>query len=487
MVITEKIILNSIYKLILEIFKILIPIITLPYIYRKFSPDIMGNIVYSQTIIDYCVIFSGFGVYSYGLREMSKIRGKKEEMNVLFSNLTLISFISTILTSFIYLIYIFLNKDILLKNLMLINLIQLCVYFLNFEWVNEVFEEYKFISLKSILLKGINLILIIILIKNTNDFYIYLLLINFFIVFNNIVSYIYVYHYKKYIKFSLKKIEILKHIKSLFYIICIYNIDALYVIFDKILLGTYNDNLEELAYYNLGHRITMIIKTLLDSLILVSIAQLSEYLGKGLIKKYESLINEIFSYLSFFAIPIIIGMITLNKEILYLIGGKNYIVSSNIFIIFCFRIYILLIERILTYQVLYLNKKEKIAIKILFILGMGGVILKTILIKLEVYSAVYAILITTILEILIIFFNYQYIKKELKYSIEIMDKNCIKYILSSLSFFICYKIIERINNNIYVIVVGVIFLSIGTYIFILYFLMKDLKLRLILKKIFWRK
>lgn len=367
MVITKKIFINSIYKLILELFKILIPIITLPYVYRKFSPEIMGNIVFSQTIVDYCIIFSGFGVYSYGLREISKIRKKQKEISILFSSLTVFSFFTTFIVSIIYCISIFLGKDILLKNLMLINLIQVLIYFLNFEWINEAFEEYKFISLKSILLKLINFIFILILIKTSEDFYKYLFLINFFILFNNLVSFLYIFYYKKYIKFTLKNLEIKKHIVPLLYIVCIYNVDALYIIFDKFLLGVYKKNVEELAYYNLGHRITIIIKTLLDSLMLVSVAQLSEYLGKNYIKEYQNLINNILEYIYFFSIPIVVGMIILNKEILYLMGGENYLRASGIFVIFCFRIFILLLERILTYQVLYLNKREKIAIKFLLV------------------------------------------------------------------------------------------------------------------------
>ena len=117
---------NIIYKFSLEVLRIFIPIISVPYIYRIFKPDIMGNIEFSQSITGYFFIFAGFGVYSYGLREISYVRNDEKKRNKLFTELFLISTISSILITIIYLLYIYFEFDnILLKKILLINSIQL--------------------------------------------------------------------------------------------------------------------------------------------------------------------------------------------------------------------------------------------------------------------------------------------------------------------------------------------------------------------------
>jgi len=73
---------NVIYRFILETLRVLIPIITVPYIYRLFNPEIMGNIEFSQSISGYALIFSGFGVYTYGLREISRVRDDKNKKEI---------------------------------------------------------------------------------------------------------------------------------------------------------------------------------------------------------------------------------------------------------------------------------------------------------------------------------------------------------------------------------------------------------------------
>ena len=61
----QKILKNFIYKSLIDILKIIIPIITIPYVYRIFSPEIMGKIEFSLSITSYFFIFVGFGVGKY--------------------------------------------------------------------------------------------------------------------------------------------------------------------------------------------------------------------------------------------------------------------------------------------------------------------------------------------------------------------------------------------------------------------------------------
>lgn len=55
----NSIVKNIIFKFSLEILRIIIPIISVPYIYRIFKPEIMGQIEFSQSIVGYFFIFAG--------------------------------------------------------------------------------------------------------------------------------------------------------------------------------------------------------------------------------------------------------------------------------------------------------------------------------------------------------------------------------------------------------------------------------------------
>ena len=103
----QKILKNFIYKSLIDILKIIIPIITIPYVYRIFSPEIMGKIEFSLSITSYFFIFVGFGVGKYGLREISKVRDNLDERNKIFSELFIIVFFSVFFSFLFYMIYIY--------------------------------------------------------------------------------------------------------------------------------------------------------------------------------------------------------------------------------------------------------------------------------------------------------------------------------------------------------------------------------------------
>lgn len=78
---------NTIYKSILSIVNIVVPIIIGPYIMRLLDVDLYG--MYNRVFADFQMFlaFAGFGVYTLGVREISKIRDDKEKVSKLFTNL----------------------------------------------------------------------------------------------------------------------------------------------------------------------------------------------------------------------------------------------------------------------------------------------------------------------------------------------------------------------------------------------------------------
>ena len=63
---------NTIYKSILSIVNIVVPIIIGPYIMRLLDVDLYG--MYNRVFADFQMFlaFAGFGVYTLGVREISK-------------------------------------------------------------------------------------------------------------------------------------------------------------------------------------------------------------------------------------------------------------------------------------------------------------------------------------------------------------------------------------------------------------------------------
>lgn len=478
---TNLILKNIIYKFSLEVLRIFIPIISIPYIYRIFKPEIMGNIEFSQSISGYFFIFAGFGVYTYGLREISRVRNNEKKRNKLFTELFLISTISSICVTIVYLSYVYFkfNNDILLKNMLLINSIHLISYIFYIEWINEAFENYKFISQKTIIVKLLNLICIFFFIRISDDYYKYLFLVNIFYFINNFISFIYI---RRYIKFDFENLEIKKYLFPLGMILLISNINILYTQLDKIALGFYSENLEEVAYYGVAQKVMSVLMVIIMSIITVTMPRLSFYLGQNQKNEYENMFNKIFPFIYLLLFPIGIGIIILSKEISIFFGGVDYLPAQAVVTVFGIRIIIVTIESLLSNHVIFLNQKEKVMAVILGICGILNFIMKYLLIKFNFFNAASAIFTTMVAEIFIITLDYLYIKKYLKLNLEVFRIKNLKYLLFSLLFFPIGNILRNFEFHYMIYSIITFTLCAGVY-FILLLFTKDRCVKEILEKI----
>ena len=100
---------NTIYKSMLSFVNIVVPLLIGPYIVKLLDVELYG--IYNTVFAEFQVflVFASFGLYTYGVREISKIRDDKEKVSKLFSNLFVISIISNLLVCIIYFIYAFLT------------------------------------------------------------------------------------------------------------------------------------------------------------------------------------------------------------------------------------------------------------------------------------------------------------------------------------------------------------------------------------------
>ena len=140
---------NTIYKAILSFVNIVIPLLVGPYVVKLLDVDLYGiyNTVYAEFQV--FLIFASFGLYTFGMREISKIRDDKKKVSELFSNLFLLSIISNTIVCLVYLLYAFFTSSGTALLLYCIMTIQIVGNIFYIEFVNEALENYKFITIKA--------------------------------------------------------------------------------------------------------------------------------------------------------------------------------------------------------------------------------------------------------------------------------------------------------------------------------------------------
>lgn len=470
---------NFIYKLLLNIFNIVIPILVGPYAYRTLGPDSMKVVGFAESLSGWFLALGSFGVYQYGLREVSRIRENKEKLYALFNNFFAISLITNLISIVLYFLFVFVNHSGTANySVFLIYAIILFGNIFYIEWVNEALENYNFITIKTIIIRCIYIICLFTFVKSSENINQYTLLVVLYSFFNNLVSFLYV---KKHIPLSFKNLTIKKHIKPLFYIFLFANGTLLFTTLDRYMLGEFLND-ASLSFYAISQIITYIITSMTLSIVYVTVPRLSNYLGHESEDNYLSLLDKVCQSYMAFLFPASIGMFLLSKEIILIYGGIDYAPAIAVLKIFSIYMIFLGLESILSNQVIYIKRKEKVLTTFVIICGTLNLILNSTLLKLNYFTPVSAIATTAFSTFVLVTLEYLYIRKVLKIHIKLLEFKKIKYLLISLLFIPITYLIKSAVSGFIKTTILVVLVNAALY-FVILFITKDTVLMYLLEKL----
>ena len=79
-----KVIKNYLYNASYQIFILLVPLITTPYLARVLGPTGVGINSYTNSVIQYFILFGSIGVNLYGNRQIAFVRDDSKELSKTF-------------------------------------------------------------------------------------------------------------------------------------------------------------------------------------------------------------------------------------------------------------------------------------------------------------------------------------------------------------------------------------------------------------------
>ena len=260
---------NAIFKTILNLFNIALPIIITPIVLGAIKETYNGYISVGETCNTIFMTFACFGVSQYGLREISRVRNDEEKLNKTITSLFVITTTTTLLTTIAYTAYIIFKYNgkapfytcLIMGGNVLFNIFYV-------EWINEALENYDFIAIKTMVTRIIYSVLVIFCVKDESNYLLYLYILVGFNFINNILSFIYI---RKRTKFDFRDVEIKRHLKPMFQTLILSNTYLLYTQLDRVMIDNYIGSTET-GFYAISFKIMNIIDILIFTIIQVSMA-----------------------------------------------------------------------------------------------------------------------------------------------------------------------------------------------------------------------
>lgn len=364
---------------------IIFPMITFPYAARVLLPEGIGTINFFSSIINYIVLLTNLGIPLYAVKEVAKFQNDKILRD---KNTVEIIILSTILCLFGYIIVWVLAELVpdIHKQSTLFFVLSLTIIFntIGVNWFYQGVEDFKFITIRSIVIRTIGTLCLFLFVKTSSDLLIYGLITVGSTVGNNFINFI---HLKKYIDWKVIKyhdLQILRHVNPALHIFILNLITSLYIHLNSIMLGFMQGD-EEVGYFTAGTRITHIGLALISSIGIVLLPRGTNLLQNGDLKGFESIISKSVRLTIALSFPMIMGLMILGTPVTLVFCGPNYVDSIPILYLNAPVILFISLTNVMGIQVLY--PKNKVNLVILSVTGgaIGNIILNFILIP--VYGA----------------------------------------------------------------------------------------------------
>lgn len=390
---------NIVLNAIKQACTIIFPLITFPYVSRVLGTEAYGKYSFGYTYVNYFILFAALGTSTYAIREGAKIRDDKKRISTFADDIFSINVITMILSYAILFTSIALwNK---LEAYIWLIIVQSSAIFLNTigtDWMNSIYEDFRYISLRYIAFQIIAVILMFLFVKKSEDYIVFAAINVFANAGPNLLNIIYTR--KKYLKVKFRVSKTLKvHIIPLIILFSNTLAVSIYVNSDITLLGIFSTD-ESVGIYTLAAKIYNIVKQILNAAIVVIIPRIAYYLGKNEIKKYNAILNQTIHGLIVLILPAITGLAALAADVVFLCGGKDYYAAQEPLKFLCLALCFSVLGCFFSNAILIVNKMEKLVLKVTILSAISNIVLNLFFIPtLDMTGAA----ITTVIAELIVF------------------------------------------------------------------------------------
>lgn len=316
---------NAVLNIIYTVTNMLFPIITFPYVSRALSATGIGKVSFYTSVSNYAIMLSALGISTYGIRAVARTRNDPTELAKTVKELLSINVIATVVVLVVYTgMVVFIPKFRSEYWLGLINGVIILTAPLGMNWLYSGLEQYDYITKRTIVFKLISLALVFILIHRRSDYIVYACILAL----SNIGTYVCNYLFSRRLIVPGKyKLELAKHLKSMFILFASTLAVNVYINLDTVMLGVLRTD-REVGLYTTAVKVKVVLLQIVNAISTVLLPRLSSYLSQRKLDEYNQALKKSFSLIFSITIPLTVYFVLMAKDCIFILGGEEYLEAT---------------------------------------------------------------------------------------------------------------------------------------------------------------
>ncbi|MFS1664298.1 flippase [Streptococcus sp. zg-JUN1979] len=462
--------LNSLLNVIRQLCVIIFPIITFPYASRVLGATNYGKVNFGLSIVSYILLIAGLGITNYAIREGARVRENTDKIQGFINQIFTLNIYSTIV-AYIVLAVLLIFWDDLKPYTALIMVQSITVFFTTFgvDWINSIYEDYFYITLRYIICQIIAVVLMFTLVKDKDDYVIYALVMASSTVLANIWNWFHISKYQLKLRIvSLK--ETFPHWKPVLILFGSAVASLIYINSDITILGILSTN-ERVGYYSVSVKVYTLVKQLINAALIVAIPRFSYHLAQGNKEEVEKQLTILQSGLLVIAGPAMMGVFVLSKEIITFLAGSAYLPATSSLQLLSIALLFAILANLYINVIMIPLKKEKHILVATFVSAIINIVLNFALIpSLQENGAAIA---TVIAEAVMALMGWFAVRKSVHLT---FMKPIIVTSLASIWVYVSYQQVSVLfSHNIVILIATILISIIGVAVIVLITYHKEMR------------
>lgn len=315
-----KIIKNFMYNASYQMFLLLIPLVTTPYLARTLGPQGVGINSYTNSIIQYFILFGCMGTNIYANRKIAFVRDDARKLSQTFWEIFFLRIFLLTISFFLFLIFLIYSNDHYFY-FYLAQSITVIATMIDISWFFMGIEKFSVTVTRNFIVKVLSLICIFLFVKSINDLFLYILIISLstflgnMTMFSGLKSIIY--------RPEWGKLNVFKHFKSSVILFVPEVATQVYLVLNKTMLGTIV-SVESSGFYDQSDKIVKIVLAIVTATGTVMLPRVANAFSNGQKDKTKEYLYDSFSIVSAISIPMFLGLMAVSSKLVPLFFSKRF-------------------------------------------------------------------------------------------------------------------------------------------------------------------
>lgn len=429
-----KLIKNYLYNVGYQVFILLIPLITVPYVSRVLGSEGVGINAFTNSIIQYFILFGSIGINLYGNRTIAYYRDNKEKASQAFWEILLLRVFFILLSYGAFLIFLLFTKEY--TRFYFYQSILIIAAGLDISWYFMGIEDFKKTVMRNIIIKLLSLLAIFTLVKNSNDLGTYILILSISTLLGNLLLWSYLKNLVN--KPRWKELSVFSHLIPTLGLFIPQIATQVYLVLNKTMLGIMTTT-NNVAYYEQSDKIIKIVLAIVTAVGVVMLPRVANMHANGDFKKVKEYLYFSFDFVSVICFPMAFGLAAIAPKFSIWFLGNEFAKTAELIPILTMVIIFIGWSNVLGTQYLLPTNQTNLYTASVVSGAVVNLILNIIMIP--KYGVLGAVVATVLSELSVTITQFMFVRKELQ--LFKLLREVWKYLFSSI---VMFAFIRKLNN-----------------------------------------